>query len=310
MKLIAGNSNRPLAEAVARQLKLELASVSIKRFADQEVFVELKDSVRGEDVYIIQSTSYPANDHLMELLILIDAIKRDSARRITAVMPYFGYARQDRLTAPRTPITAKLVADLLTKAGMDRLLTFEFHSEQIEGFFECPTENLFISQVFARDILTHFSINNLLIVSPDVGGLRRARSVAKRLEVDTAVVDKRRESPGIAEALHVIGDIRNKECVIIDDIVDSGGTLITAASALKQEGAKLVKAYIIHGVLSGDAIKKIEESEIDELIITDTIWVRPDILNSPKVRQITIADYLSQAIDRVSTEKPISILFA
>jgi ribose-phosphate pyrophosphokinase len=303
MKIIAGNSNRPLAEAVARQLNQELENVLIRRFADQEIFVELKNSVRGEDVFIIQSTSFPGNDNLMELLIMIDAVKRDAAQRITAVMPYFGYARQDRLTSPHTPVTAKLVANLLKEAGADRIITFELHSEQIEGFFDCPTENLFISRVFARDILSHFRINDLLIVSPDVGGLRRAREVAKRLDVDTVIVDKRRDQSGMAEALHIIGDVENKECVIIDDIIDSGGTLCTAAAALKQEGAKLVKAYAIHGVLSGNVVNKIEDSEIDELVITDTIWVRPDILTSPKVRQITIADYLSQAIDRVSKEK-------
>jgi ribose-phosphate pyrophosphokinase len=309
MILIAGNSNRPLAEAVARSLNVDLADVSIKRFADQEIFVELKRSVRGEDVFIIQSTSFPANDHLMELLILIDAVKRDSARRITAVLPYFGYARQDRLTAPRTPISAKLVANIIAAAGANRVITFEFHSEQIEGFFDLPIENLFVSQFFAQDILSHFNVKNLLMVSPDVGGLRRARAIAMRLEVDTAVVDKRREKPGLVQALQIIGDVANKECVIIDDIVDSGGTLCTAASALKDAGAKLIKAYVIHGVLSCDAIKKIENSEIDELVITDTILARPEILNSPKIRRISIADFLSEAIERLSKEQPLSPLY-
>lgn len=309
MILIAGNSNRPLAEAVARSLKVDLTDVSIKRFADQEIFVELKQSVRGNDVFIIQSTSFPANDHLMELLILIDAVKRDSARRITAVIPYFGYARQDRLTAPRTPISAKLVATLIAAAGADRVITFELHSEQIEGFFNQPIENLFVSQFFAQDILTHCDLNNLLIVSPDVGGLRRARAVAVRLEVDTAVVDKRRDKPGVVQALQIIGDVENKECIIVDDIVDSAGTLCTAANALKAAGAKRIKAYAIHGVLSEDAIKKIEDSEIDELVITDTICARPEILNSPKIRQLSIADFLSTAIDRVSNEKPLSSLY-
>ena len=309
MKLISGNSNRPLAAAVAQYMKMVLANTTIRRFADQEIFVEIEDSVRGEDIFIVQSTSFPANDHVMELLILIDALKRGSAGRITAVIPYYGYARQDRKTAPRTPISAKLIANLLTVAGADRVLTLEFHSEQIHGFFDIPVDNLLISPVFVREITSTYDLSNVMIVSPDIGGLRRARAIANQLNTEIGIIDKRRDQPGISEVVNVIGHVNDKDCIMVDDIVDSGGTLCNAARALKDAGARSVNALVVHGVLSGDSITKIGKSQIDQLMITDTILVRPDILQSPKIKQISIAPLLAEAITCISQRTSVSELF-
>ena len=269
MKLVAGNSNRPLAEAIAAYLKTPLTKCIVRRFADMEIFVEVQENVRGEDVFVIQSTSAPANDHLMELLILIDALKRASARRITAVIPYFGYARQDRKPGPRTPISAKLVANMIDRAGADRVLTLDLHAGQIQGFFDIPTDNLFAAPVMVQDIKKVFDSNNLMVVSPDVGGVVRARGLAKRIDAPLAIVDKRRERPGDSEVMNVIGDVRGRTCILVDDIVDSGGTLVNAATALLDHGASLVTGYITHGVLSGGAVARIMASQLKELVITD-----------------------------------------
>ena len=271
MKLVAGNSNRPLAEAIAAYLNLPLSKCIVRRFADMEIFVEVQENVRGEDVFVIQSTSAPANDHLMELLIIIDALKRASARRITAVLPYFGYARQDRKPGPRTPISAKLVANMIVRAGADRVLTLDLHALQIQGFFDIPTDNLFAAPVMVNDIKQVFDKNNLMVVSPDVGGVVRARGLAKRIDAPLAIVDKRRERPGDSEVMNVIGDVAGRTCVMVDDIVDSGGTLVNAAEALLKHGAKLVTAYISHGVLSGGAAARITSSQLKELVITNSI---------------------------------------
>ncbi len=271
MKLVAGNSNRPLAEAISAYLNLPLARCQVKRFADMEVFVEIQENVRGEDVFVIQSTSFPANDHLMELLIIIDALRRSSARRITAVIPYFGYARQDRKPGPRTPISAKLVANLITRAGVDRVLTLDLHAGQIQGFFDIPTDNLFSAPVMVRDIKERLDGGNRMVVSPDVGGVVRARALAKRIDAPLAIVDKRRERPGESEVMNIIGDVSGRSCILVDDIVDSGGTLVNAAEALLANGAKEVYAYITHGVLSGGAVSRISNSKLKELVITDSI---------------------------------------
>jgi ribose-phosphate pyrophosphokinase len=309
MKLFAGNSNRVLAEAVARYLNIPLGKASVRRFADQEIFVEIQENVRGEDVFVLQSTSFPANDHLMELLIMIDAFRRSSARRITAVVPYFGYARQDRRASGRTPISAKLVANLITRAGADRVLTLDLHAGQIQGFFDIPTDNLFAVPVLARDVKRNYELPNVMVVSPDVGGVVRARSLAKRLDALLAIVDKRREKPGESEVMNIIGDVRGKDCLLIDDIVDSGGTLCNAAEALLANGATSVTAYITHGVLSGGAVTRITSSKLKELVITDSIQPTSAVEAAPNIRVISIADLIGEAISRTASEQSVSSLF-
>jgi ribose-phosphate pyrophosphokinase len=309
MKLFVGNSNRQLAEAIGKYLELPLGLASVRRFADQEVFVEIQENVRGEDCFVIQSTSYPANDHLMELLIMIDALKRASAKRITAVLPYFGYARQDRKAGGRTPISAKLVANLITEAGADRVMTLDLHAGQIQGFFDIPTDNLFAIPLMARDIKEHQDLSNTVVVSPDVGGVVRARALAKRIDAQLAIVDKRRERPGESEVMNVIGDVAGHDCILIDDIIDSGGTLCNAAEALLRIGAKSVKAYITHGVLSGGAVARIGASMLQELVITDSIQPTTAIRSAPNIRVVTTANLLGEAIARTTTEQSVSSLF-
>jgi ribose-phosphate pyrophosphokinase len=309
MKLVAGNSNRPLAEAIASYLDIPLARCQVKRFADMEIFVELQENVRGEDVFVLQSTSFPANDHLMELLILIDALKRSSAKRITAVIPYFGYARQDRRTAGRTPISAKLVANLITEAGADRVLTLDLHAGQIQGFFDIPTDNLFGAPVMVRDIKERLKDGDKVVVSPDVGGVVRARALAKRIDAQLAIVDKRRERPGESEVMNIIGDVAGRSCILVDDIVDSGGTLCNAADALLAKGAKEVYAYITHGVLSGGAVSRIANSQLKELVITDSINPTEAVKVARNIRVLGIAPLIGEAIGRTATEDSVSSLF-
>ena len=309
MKIVAGNSNRPLGEAIAAYLNLSLCKASIRRFSDMECFVEIEENVRGEDVFVIQSTSYPTNDNLMELLVCIDALRRGSARRITAVIPYFGYARQDRKSGPRTPISAKLVANLITTAGVDRVLTLDLHAGQIQGFFDIPLDNLFTSPVFLRDIQQTFDCENLTMVSPDVGGVLRARALAKTLEVDLAIIDKRREQAGVSEVIHIIGDVKGRECIVVDDIVDSAGTLCNAAGALNDAGAKSVSAYISHGVLSGGAVSRVSSSPIKTMVITDSILATEAVRVSQNIRQLSIAPLIGEAIARISDERSVSSLF-
>ncbi len=309
MKLVSGNSNPALAEAIATYLNVPLTKCVVRRFADMEIFVEIEENVRGEDVFIIQSTSFPANDHLMELLILIDAVRRASGRRITAVMPYFGYARQDRKPGPRTPISAKLVANLITHAGADRVLTLDLHAGQIQGFFDIPTDNLFAAPVMIRDIGDKFDADSSVVVSPDVGGVVRARGLAKRMGAPLAIVDKRRERAGESEVMHIIGDVEGKSCIMIDDIVDSGGTLCNAADALLAQGATDVTAYITHGVLSGGAVARITASKLKNLIITDTIQATEAIRVSKNIRVLSIAPLMGEAVGRTAAEKSVSSLF-
>ena len=309
MKLISCNSNKELSKAIANHLKTELICADIKRFSDNEIFVEITENVRGQDVFVIQSTSYPANDHIMELLITIDALKRASAKRITAVIPYFGYARQDRKVAPRTPISAKLVANLITCAGANRVLTLDLHAGQIQGFFDIPVDNLYSSPVFAEDIRKNFEDKNLVIVSPDVGGLVRARDMAKKINAELAIVDKRRPQAGVSEVMNIIGEVNNRNCLIVDDIVDSGGTLCNAAEALLEKGAKSVSAYITHGVLSSDAYKRIGNSRLQNLIISDSIAPTIEIKSTKNIRIITIANLIGSAIQNIALEKSISTLF-
>jgi ribose-phosphate pyrophosphokinase len=309
MKIVAGNSNRPLAEAVASYLNSSLTKCQVKRFADMEIFVELQENVRGEDVFVLQSTSFPANDHLMELLILIDALKRSSAKRITAVIPYFGYARQDRRTAGRTPISAKLVANLITEAGADRVLTLDLHAGQIQGFFDIPTDNLFGAPVMVRDIKERLDNGDKVVVSPDVGGVVRARALAKRIDAQLAIVDKRRERPGESEVMNIIGDVAGRSCILVDDIVDSGGTLCNAAEALLAKGAKEVYAYITHGVLSGGAVSRIAGSKLKELVITDSILPTEAVKVARNIRVLGIAPLIGEAIGRTATEASVSSLF-
>ncbi|MBN9073716.1 MAG: ribose-phosphate pyrophosphokinase [Rhizobiales bacterium] len=309
MKLFAGNSNRVLAEAVARYLNIPLGKASVRRFADQEIFVEIQENVRGEDVFILQSTSFPANDHLMELLIMIDAFMRSSARRITAVIPYFGYARQDRRASGRTPISAKLVCNIITRAGANRILTLDLHAGQIQGFFDIPTDNLFAAPVITRDIKAKYNTSNVMVVSPDVGGVVRARAVAKRIDAQLAIVDKRRERPGESEVMNIIGDVRGKDCMLIDDIVDSGGTLCNAADALLANGATSVTAYITHGVLSGGAAARISASKLKELVITDSIQPTQAVTDAHNIRVLSIADLIGEAISRTASEESVSSLF-
>lgn len=309
MKLIACNANRPLAEAISDYLDAPISNSEIKRFADKEIFVRINDNVRGEDVFVIQSTSYPANDHLMELLVCIDALTRASARRITTVIPYFGYARQDRKTDGRTPISAKLVANLISTAGADRVLTIDLHAGQIQGFFDIPTDNLIAAPVIERDIRERFKVNDLTVVSPDVGGVVRARSLADRLEAGLAIVDKRRSKPGESEVMNIIGDVTGRRCVMIDDICDSGGTLINAAKAIREAGANGVSAYVTHGVLSNNAVQRIEESTLNEIVICDTIAPRPEDVKSQALRILPIAPLLGEAMRRISNEESVSKLF-
>jgi len=310
MKLLAGNSNLPLAKSISDYLEIELTEASVRRFADEEIFVEINENVRGEDVFVVQSTSYPANDNLMELLICIDALRRASAKRITAVVPYFGYARQDRKPGPRTPISAKLVANLITVAGASRVLSIDLHAGQIQGFFDIPTDNLFASPVIAADIKARFANRELLVVSPDVGGVVRARSLAKRIgNVPLAIVDKRRERAGESEVMNIIGEVEGRTCVLIDDIVDSAGTLCNAAAALKQEGATEVFAYSTHGVLSGAAAARVAKSELSELVVTDTIWTGAPDPKDGNIRRLTIAPLLGEAIRRIADESSVSSLF-
>jgi len=309
MKIIACNSNRPLCEAIAAYLQIPLTKAPMRRFADMEVFVEILENVRGEDVFVIQPTSFPANDNLMEMLVTIDALRRGSARRITAVMPYYGYARQDRKTGPRTPISAKLVANLITRAGADRVLTLDLHAGQIQGFFDIPLDNLVAAPVFVKDIRSRFSSDNLVIVSPDVGGVVRARQVAQRLDADLAIIDKRREKAGVSEVMNVIGDIDGRRCILIDDIADSAGTLCNAAVALMERGASEVYAYISHGVLSGGAAARIAASKLKELVITDSILPTEAVNKAANIRTLSIAPLIAEAISRTASEESVSSLF-
>ena len=309
MKILAGNSNQPLAEAISAYINLPLTKASIRRFSDMEVFVEIEENVRGEDVFVVQSTSYPANDNLMELLICLDALRRGSARRITAVIPYFGYARQDRKSGPRTPISAKLVANLITEAGADRVLTLDLHAGQIQGFFDIPTDNLYAQPVMQRDIKERLDGEDLVIVSPDVGGVVRARGLAKRLNADLAIIDKRREKAGVSEVMNIIGDVKDRHCILVDDIVDSAGTLCNAAVALKEQGAAGVSAYVTHGVLSGGAVARVTASPMEYLIITDSIMATEAVRVFHNIEQLTIADLLGEAMKRISDESSVSSLF-
>ena len=310
MKIVSGNSNMQLAKDISSYLKVPTVKASIKKFTDKEIFVEIQENVRGEDVFVIQSTSFPANDHVMELLITIDALKRGSAKRISAIMPYYGYARQDRKSGPRTPISAKLVANLISVAGADRALMVDLHAGQIQGFFDIPTDNLFAAPVFIKDIKTKFKSSNTIIVAPDVGGVVRARAIAKRVECDLAIIDKRREKAGISEVMNIIGDVKNKDCILIDDICDTAGTLTNAAFALKKSGAKSVFSYTTHGVLSKPAVERINNSPIDKMIITDSILANDEVKSSSKIEQITIAPLIGEAINRISDNRSVSSLFA
>ncbi len=310
MKIISCNSNQELAKSIASYIGVNLADASMRKFADDEIFVEINENIRGEDVFIIQSTSHPANDHLMELLISIDAAKRGSAKRITAVIPYYGYARQDRKTGPRTPITAKLVANLITSAGADRVLTMDLHAGQIQGFFDIPLDNIFSAPPIIKDMKEKFSGNNdLVISSPDVGGVVRARAFAKRLNAGLAIADKRREKAGESEVMHIIGEVKDKTCILLDDIADSAGTLCNAAEALKEHGAREIYSYIAHGVLSGKALEKIQNSNIKELVLTDSILASDAIKKSKNIRHISIAPLMGEAIKRINSDSSVSALF-
>ena len=309
IKLVAGNSNPALALEIANWLHLPPTKAIVRRFADMEIFVQIQENVRGSDVFVIQSTSFPANDHLMELLIITDALRRASARRITAVIPYFGYARQDRKVGSRSPISAKLVANLITRAGVDRVLTLDLHAEQIQGFFDIPTDNLYASPVMVRDIRERFDLTKLMVVSPDVGGVARARGLAKRINAPLAIIDKRRERAGESEVMNVIGDVDGYTCILIDDIVDSGGTLVNAADALIANGAREVYAYISHGVLSGGAAARISGSRLKELVITDSILPTEAVRHAPNIRTLSIAPLIAEAIGRTAAEESVSSLF-
>ncbi|HEY5608485.1 MAG TPA: ribose-phosphate pyrophosphokinase [Alphaproteobacteria bacterium] len=309
MIIVACNSNRPLAEAIAAYCQVPLTKAAIRRFSDMECFVEIHENVRGEDAFVIQSTSFPANDNLMELLVTIDALKRGSARRITAVMPYFGYARQDRKSGPRTPISAKLVANLLTVAGADRVLTIDLHAGQIQGFFDIPLDNLFVAPDFVKDVKGRFNNGDLIAVSPDVGGVLRARALARRLDIDLAIIDKRRERAGVSEVMNIIGDVNGRDCILVDDIVDTAGTLCNAAEALIDQGAKSVTAYATHGVLSGGAVARVVDSPMQALVITDSIQATEAMLATKKIRQIHVAPLIGEAIRRISEERSVSSLF-
>ena len=309
MKILSCNSNLPLADSISKELNLKLVNAEVKRFSDMEVFVEVKENVRGEDMFVIQSTSYPANDNLRELLVALDALRRASAKRITAVIPYYGYARQDRKSGPRTPISAKLVANLITSAGADRVLTMDLHAGQIQGFFDIPTDNLFTAPVFAKDIKDKYSDVPTIVVSPDVGGVLRARAIARRINAGLAIIDKRREKPGASEVMNIIGDVSKHHCILVDDIVDSGGTLCNAAQALVSAGAISVDAYVTHGVLSGSAVSRVLNSPLQNLVTTDSIQATEPIKLASNIRQISIATILGEAIRRVHTESSVSSLF-
>jgi ribose-phosphate pyrophosphokinase len=309
MKLVSGNSNRPMAEAIAASINTPLTKCNVRRFADMEIFVEVEENVRGDDVFVIQSTSFPANDHMMELLIIIDALRRASARRVTAVIPYFGYARQDRKPGPRTPISAKLVANLIERAGADRVMTVDLHAGQIQGFFDIPTDNLFAAPVMVRDIEQHFDTSKTVVVSPDVGGVVRARGLAKRINAPLAIVDKRRDRPGESEVMNIIGEVEGASCILIDDIVDSGGTLCNAADALLAKGATDVSAYITHGVLSGGAVARITASKLKQLVVTDSIMATEAVRVSQNIRVISISPLIGEAIARTAREESVSSLF-
>jgi ribose-phosphate pyrophosphokinase len=309
IKLVAGNSNPQLAADIGTYLQTPMTKAVVRRFADMEIFVEIQENVRGADVFVIQSTSYPANDHVMELLIIIDALRRASAHRITAVVPYFGYARQDRKAGPRTPISAKLVANLITMAGADRVMTLDLHAGQIQGFFDIPTDNLFASPVMVRDIRERFDLASLMVVSPDVGGVVRARGLAKRINAPLAIIDKRREKAGESEVMNVIGEVDGATCILVDDIVDSGGTLVNAADALLEHGAKYVYAYITHGVLSGGAIARVTGSRLRELVITDSIQPTTEVHDAANIRVLSIANLIGEAIRRTAVEESVSSLF-
>ncbi|WP_431301879.1 ribose-phosphate pyrophosphokinase [Sediminicoccus sp. BL-A-41-H5] len=309
MKIVACNSNMPLAQAVADKIGIPLTNASIRRFADMEIFVEIHENIRGEDVFVIQSTSYPANDHLMELLITLDALRRSSARRVTAVMPYFGYARQDRKSSPRSPISAKLVANLITQAGADRVLTMDLHAGQIQGFFDIPVDNLYAAPLFARDISERFKGRELMVVSPDVGGVVRARAIAQQLHCDLAIIDKRRPQAGVSEVMNVIGDVAGRDCIIVDDIIDSGGTHCNAAEALMKNGAKSASVYVTHGVFSGAAVERVSKSPIETMIVTDSIAATPAVQGARNIRQLPIAPLLAEAMRRISEERSVSSLF-
>ncbi|HBJ92457.1 MULTISPECIES: ribose-phosphate pyrophosphokinase [Ponticaulis] len=309
MKLITGNANPNLAADIAKYLDIPLTDTEFRRFADNEIFVRINENVRGEDVFVIQSTSYPANDHLMELLIAMDALKRASAKRITAVVPYFGYARQDRKTDGRTPISAKLVANLVATSGADRVLTMDLHAGQIQGFFDVPTDNLIATPVMERDIRENYGADKVMIVSPDVGGVVRARALAKRLDCDLAIVDKRRPKAGVAEVMNIIGDVQDRACILYDDMCDSGGTLCNAAAALMEQGAKSVSAYVTHGVLSGSAVERIEKSVLKEIVIADTIAPDSNAAKSKAVRVLSVAHVIGEAIRRIANDESISKMF-
>jgi ribose-phosphate pyrophosphokinase len=315
MKLIAGNSNRPLAEAMAKHLRVNLTETSVRRFSDMEIFVEILDNVRGEDTFVVQPTCLPANDSLMELLITIDALRRSSARRITAVIPYYGYARQDRKTSPRSPITAKLVANLITNAGANRVLTIDLHAGQIQGFFDIPLDNLYAAPVFVEDIRNMMMAHGklpacLTIVSPDVGGVVRARSLAKRLGADLAIIDKRREKAGESEVMNIIGEVKDRTCLLFDDIIDSGGTLCNAAGALLDKGAKTVSAYCTHGVFSANAVERIAASRLEHVTVTDTIPAPENVKTCKKIKYLSVAPLLADAVERISQERSVSSLFS
>lgn len=309
MKILACNSNINLAESISKTLNTRLVNADVKRFSDMEVFVEVQENVRGEDMFVIQSTSYPANDNLMELLVSLDALRRASARRITAVIPYYGYARQDRKSGPRTPISAKLVANLITKAGADRILTMDLHAGQIQGFFDIPTDNLFAAPVFVKDIEEKYKNKPVVIVSPDVGGVVRARAIARRINANLAIIDKRREKPGSSEVMNIIGDVSKHHCIIVDDIIDSGGTICNAAQALIDVGATSVDAYVTHGVLSGSAVSNISNSPLSSLVTTNSIKATQVVDMSSSIRQISIAPIIGEAIRRVHMEQSVSSLF-
>jgi ribose-phosphate pyrophosphokinase len=309
MKILACNSNRPLAEAIAEYLTMSITKAVIRRFSDMEVFVEIHENVRGEDVFVIQSTCYPANDNLMELLVTLDALRRGSARRITAVIPYFGYARQDRKSSPRSPISAKLVANLITTAGADRVVTLDLHSGQIQGFFDIPLDNLYSAPVFTNDIRARYQGDDVMVVSPDVGGVVRARAIARRIDADLAIIDKRREKAGVSEVMNIIGDVRGRRCIMVDDIVDSAGTLCNAAEALMKAGAVSVAAFVTHGVLSGGAVARVTASPLEELVITDSIPATEAVKLAHNIRQLTIAPLMAESIQRISEERSVSSLF-
>ena len=310
MKILSGTSNLKLSKDISKNLKLKLINTNIRRFADGEIYIEINENIRGNSVFVVQSTSFPANDHLMELLITIDALKRGSSKSIAAIMPYYGYARQDRKSGPRSPISAKLVANLISVAGANRALMVDLHAGQIQGFFDIPTDNLFAAPVFIDDIKKKFKSKNTVIVSPDVGGVVRARAIAKRVDCDLAIIDKRREKASVSEVMNVIGEVSKKDCILIDDICDTAGTLTNAANALKNKNANSVHAYITHGILSDPAIERIDNSPIDKMIITDSILARNDVKESSKIEQISIAPLIGEAIGRITENKSVSSLFA